>query len=222
MKELSNGIFVEEIGKKKIFLTKNLTEGNVYGEKLFENGKYRAIEPMQSKLGALLTKTNGKVILNVKKGNFILYLGASTGTTVSHFSDIVEINGGVFAVESSPRVIRELVFLCEKRKNIAPILSDANHPEEYKDKVMKCDFLYQDVSQKNQVEIFVKNARMFLKKDSYCVLMLKARSINVAKEPKKIFEETEKKLKENGIKVLDKILLEPYQKDHCAFVCKVF
>ncbi|MEK6858186.1 MAG: fibrillarin-like rRNA/tRNA 2'-O-methyltransferase, partial [Nanoarchaeota archaeon] len=145
MRELANGVFIEDVGKKSLFLTKNLVVGeSVYGERIWQK-EYRVIEPMQSKLGALLAKTNGKVVLDVKKGSFVLYLGASTGTTVSHFSDIVGNEGGVFAVELSPRVMRDLVFLCDKRKNIAPILESANHPEEYADKVMKVDFLYQDV-----------------------------------------------------------------------------
>ena len=89
MRELANGVFIEDVGKKSLFLTKNLVVGeSVYGERIWQK-EYRVIEPMQSKLGALLAKTNGKVVLDVKKGSFVLYLGASTGTTVSHFSDIV-------------------------------------------------------------------------------------------------------------------------------------
>jgi fibrillarin-like pre-rRNA processing protein len=221
MKELKNEIFVEDVGKKSLFLTKNLIIGeNVYGERIWQKGEYRVIEPLQSKLGALLAKTNGKVVLDVKKEDFVLYLGASTGTTVSHFSDIVGNEGGVFAVESSPRVMRDLVFLCEKRKNIAPILASANHPEEYKDTVMKVDFLYQDVSQKNQVEMFLKNVNLFLKKGSQCAIAIKAFSIDVSKKPEEVFKDCEKKLIAGGLKIIDKVILEPYHKGHCMFICK--
>lgn len=217
MKELSNGIFVEEIGKKKIFLTKNLIpRESVYGERLI--GEYRVIEQSKSKLGALLAKTNGKTVLDVKNGSIVLYLGASTGTTVSHFSDIVGNEGGIFAIEIAPRVMRELVFLAEERKNIAPILADANHPEEYKDKIMRVDLLYQDVSQKNQVEIFLKNSKMFLKKEGTAIICLKAKSISSVKEPKTVYEESEMVISKE-LKIIDKISIEQYHKGHCVFVC---
>ena len=219
MRELANGIFVEDVGKKSLFLTKNLVVGeNVYGERIWQK-EYRVIEPMQSKLGALLTKTNGKVVLDVKKESFVLYLGASTGTTVSHFSDIVGEKGGVFAVESSPRVMRDLMFLCEKRKNISPILESANHPEEYAEKIMKVDFLYQDISQKNQVEIFLKNAKLFLKKGNQCAIAIKAFSIDITRKPEEVFKECEKKLISGGLKIFDRVILEPYHKGHCMMVC---
>ena len=51
-------------------------------------------------------------------------------------------------------------------------------------------------------------------------MMIKARSIDVTKNPKKIFKEEESKLKTGGFRVLEKINLEPYEKDHLAIVCE--
>ena len=50
------------------------------------------------------------------------------------------------------------------------------------------------------------------------ILMIKARSIDVVQKPKKIFKEEERKLREKGFKIIEKVKLEPYEKDHIAFV----
>ena len=106
----------------------------------------------------------------MRKDNIILYLGAASGTTVSHVSDIVGADGFIFALDFAPRVVRDLVYVCEKRKNITPLLENAHHPEEYKDRVTKVDVLYQDIAQRDQVEIFLKNIEAFLKKGGYALL----------------------------------------------------
>ena len=38
------------------------------------------------------------------------------------------------------------------------------------------------------------------------------------KKPNKIFKDEDKKIKENGYSILEKIKLEPYEKDHIAFL----
>lgn len=214
------GVFELRKGKRKFLLTKNLVPGvSVYGEKLVkdEDIEYREWKPNKSKLAASILK--GIKQVNLKPGHVVLYLGASTGTTVSHVSDIISESGFVFALDSAPRVLRELVFLCEQRLNIAPILADANQPDAYKDKVPQVDWLYQDIAQKNQVDIFLKNVDLFLKPDHFALLAVKARSIDVTKDPSVLFDEVKKKL-EKSLSITDKVLLNPYQKDHCLFVCK--
>ena len=81
--------------------TKNLNPGtSVYGEELIqEDVEYRIWNPRRSKLAAALL--NGLKNLELDDASKVLYLGASTGTTVSHISDIV-INGRIYAVEFSP------------------------------------------------------------------------------------------------------------------------
>lgn len=200
--------------------TKNLVPGRtVYGERLIkeENIEYREWDARRSKLAAAILKGINNPI---KKGDVILYLGAATGTTASHVSDIVDKNGFVFALDFAPRVVRDLVYVCEERKNMAPLLEDANHPENYKDKITKVDVVYQDIAQKNQIEIFFKNIDLFLKKGGYAIIAVKARSIDVTKNPKVIFNEVEKELKKR-LKIIGERNLEPFQRDHCLFVCKM-
>jgi fibrillarin-like pre-rRNA processing protein len=214
------GIFELRKGKKKLLLTKNLVPGfSVYGEKLIKdnNIEYREWNPNKSKLAAAILK--GIHQINLKPDTVVLYLGASTGTTASHVSDILGKGGFVFALDSAPRVVRELVFLCEQRPNMAPILADANQPDTYKDKITPVDWLYQDIAQKNQVGIFLKNIDLFLKSGHFALFAVKARSIDVTKEPSFVFDEVQKQL-EKAVIIADKVLLNPYQKDHCLFVCK--
>ncbi|MBW3018192.1 fibrillarin-like rRNA/tRNA 2'-O-methyltransferase [Candidatus Woesearchaeota archaeon] len=215
-----SNVFELRRGKKHFLLTKNLVPGvSVYGERLVKDNdtEYREWNPNKSKLAAAILKGIHQV--NLKQGSVVLYLGASTGTTVSHVSDIVGKEGFVFALDSAPRVVRELVFLCEERPNIAPILADANQPGAYKERVAGVEWLYQDISQKHQVDIFLKNADMFLKPGCFALLAVKARSIDVTKDPSVLFDEVKKKLEEK-MKIVDKVLLAPFQKDHCLFVCK--
>ncbi|WP_276956045.1 fibrillarin-like rRNA/tRNA 2'-O-methyltransferase [Methanobrevibacter woesei] len=198
--------------------TENLVVGtSVYGEQLIKSDdkEYRLWNPTRSKLAASLL--NGMEKLDIPENSKVLYLGASTGTTVSHISDIIK-DGLIYAVEFSPVTAKKLVRLANQRTNIAPILGDATKPKEYLNIVEKVDLVYCDVAQPTQTELFVKNMNIFAKEDGKGLLMLKARSIDVVQKPKKIFKEEEKKLKEKGFTVLEKIKLEPYEKDHIAFL----
>ena len=198
--------------------TENLVVGtSVYGEQLIKSDdkEYRIWNPTRSKLAASLL--NGMEKLDIPEKSKVLYLGASTGTTVSHISDIIK-DGLIYAVEFSPVTAKKLVRLANQRTNIAPILGDATKPKEYLNIVEKVDLVYCDVAQPTQTELFVKNMNIFAKEDGKGLLMLKARSIDVVQKPKKIFKEEEKKLKEKGFTVLEKIKLEPYEKDHIAFL----
>ena len=197
--------------------TKNLTPGiSVYGEELInEDEEYRIWNPRRSKLAAALL--NGLKDLELEDTSKVLYLGASTGTTVSHISDIV-INGKIYAIEFSPTTAKKLVQLSRQRINIAPILGDATKPKAYMNIIEKVDLIYCDVAQPTQSELFMKNMNLFSKDEGLGLLMIKARSIDVVQKPKKIFKEQEKKLKEKGFKIIEKVKLEPYEKDHIAFL----
>ena len=197
--------------------TKNLTPGtSVYGEELIqEDDEYRIWNPRRSKLAAALL--NGLENLEIQDTSKVLYLGASTGTTVSHISDIVT-DGRVYAVEFSPTTAKKLVQLSRQRLNIAPILGDATKPKEYLNIVEKVDLVYCDVAQPTQTELFMKNMNLFLKEDGMGMITIKARSIDVVQKPKKIFKQEEKKLIEKGFKIVDKVKLEPYEKDHIALI----
>lgn len=197
--------------------TRNLTPGiSVYGEELIcEDVEYRLWNPRRSKLAAAIL--NGLKNLDIKNNDKVLYLGASTGTTVSHISDIA-YEGKVYAVEFSPVTAKKLTRLSRQRPNIYPILGDATKPREYMNLVEKVDVLYCDVAQPTQSELFMKNMNLFAKDDALGMITLKARSIDVIQKPKKIFKQEETKMKEKGFKIIEKIKLEPYEKDHMAFV----
>ncbi|MEE3490227.1 MAG: fibrillarin-like rRNA/tRNA 2'-O-methyltransferase [Methanobrevibacter sp.] len=197
--------------------TRNLCPGtSVYGEELISEGEeYRIWNPRRSKLAAALL--NGLENLELDEASKVLYLGASTGTTVSHISDIV-IDGKIYAVEFSPTTAKKLVQLSRQRLNIAPILGDATKPKGYLNLVEKTDLVYCDVAQPTQTELFMRNMNLFAKDDGVGLLMIKARSIDVVQKPKKIFKLQEQKLKEKGFKIIEKVKLEPYEKDHIEFL----
>lgn len=200
--------------------TVNLTPGKkVYDERLVSDKgvEYREWNPRRSKLAAAILKGSSNIF--IRKGDVVLYLGCSYGTTPSHVSDIVGKEGFVFALDFAPRVMRDMVFVAEDRKNIAPILGDANRPDSYMGRVSSVDVVYQDIAQKNQVDIFLKNVNLFLKKGGYCLLAVKARSVDVTKKPKEIFAAVKQRL-EKELTIIDYRDLEPYEMDHCMFVCK--
>ena len=200
--------------------TDNLNKGiKVYGERLVEikDKEYRIWDPRRSKLGAAIL--NGLNMFPFKEDSKVLYLGASAGTTPSHISDISK-DGLIYCVEFSPRMMRDLVEVCNQRRNLIPILDDATKPKNYLNLLQKVDVVYSDVAQPKQSELFMDNMRLFSKGDGIGILMIKARSIDVTRAPKKIFKEEESKLKTSGLNVIEKINLEPYEKDHMAFVCE--
>ena len=210
---------VYEDYKKRLY-TVSLTPGKkVYDERLVkEKGmEFREWNARRSKLAAAILKGCQNIFM--RKGDVVLYLGCSYGTTPSHVSDIVGKEGFVFALDFAPRVMRDMVFVCEDRKNIAPILGDANKPKSYADKVCMVDIVYQDIAQRNQVDIFLKNFNLFLKKGGYGLLAVKARSVDVTKKPKQIFAEVKQRL-EKEVTIVDYRTLDPYELDHCMFICK--
>lgn len=201
--------------------TKNLTSGiSVYGEKLikFEGVEYREWNAFRSKLAGAILK--GIKFNPVKKGIKVLYLGAASGTTISHVSDIIELEGKAYGVEFSPRVIRELLLVAEHRPNIFPILADARFPQFYKSLVEDVDVLYVDIAQPDQTDIAIFNAQFFLRSNGYMLLAIKARSIDVTKEPTEIYKEEVNKLKSNGFEIEDIVQLDPYDKDHAMVLAR--
>ncbi len=204
MNQIFDGVYKE--GRN--IATKNKFKGNtVYGEKIIseKGNEYRLWDPERSKLAAAIQ--NGLRNWTIKKDYNVLYLGASSGTTSSHVSDISNL---VFAVEISKRMMRNLIQISEIRTNIIPVLADALKPETYMDRILSVDFIYQDVAQPNQAEILNKNVEIF--KPKFAMLAIKARSIDVLKNPSQIFKREIAKLK--NFEVLEIIKLYPYDKDH--------
>lgn len=214
-KQVFPGVFEIE----RSFATLNLDKGRlVYKERIVksEGAEYRVWDPYRSKLCAALKK--GLKTFPFDKGSKILYLGASTGTTVSHLSDIVGQDGEIFAVEIAHQVMRSLLSLTERRENIIPIHADARQPQEYSE-VGQVDSLYQDVAQPDQEDILMKNAAKFLKKGGIAMICIKSQSIDVTRKPDEVFEVVVKKL-ESMFDVVEKMKLEPFDKDHLFVVLK--
>jgi len=212
--------WIKSEGQKKL-ATENLVPGNqVYKEKLIikKGIEYRLWDPFRSKLAASVM--NDLEDFPFENKTSVLYLGASTGTTVSHISDIVGPNGIVFAVEHASRVARDFLDrVAAYRKNVMPILQDARKPKEYFSVFGKVDVVYVDIAQPDQTEIAIKNCEMFLKKGGYFFLVIKTRSIDVTKAPKRIVEEEIEKLKEK-FEILQSIDLHPYDKDHAMVISR--
>ncbi|MBU0472304.1 MAG: fibrillarin-like rRNA/tRNA 2'-O-methyltransferase [Nanoarchaeota archaeon] len=218
MKLLNNkfpNIFIE----KNSLYTKSVDKKTFFDEKTFVNNNifFREWDPKRSKLAAGLMK--GLSQIGLKEGSIVLYLGASHGYTPSFISDIISNNGFMFCVEFSPEVARDLVTICEAKKNMVPILADANHPEIYKELLTEVDIVYQDIAQKNQVQIFLRNCDAYLKKEGFGLLAIKARSIDVTKKPRDIYQQVRSEL-EKYITIVDYRELEPFEKDHAIFVVK--
>ncbi|VVC00285.1 Fibrillarin-like rRNA/tRNA 2'-O-methyltransferase [uncultured archaeon] len=217
-KQVFEGVY--EVGQN--IATINLTPGsNVYGEELVKmDGKeYRIWNPFRSKVGAAIKK--GIKEMHIGQGSKALYLGAAEGTTISHLSDIVGPEGMIFGVDISARSMRKFIYLCEKRPNLVPILADANQPMTYKEHIsnFSIDVLFQDVSQRNQAEIFLRNARAYLKREGYGYLSVKVRSISHSERAEKIVEDEVSRLR-NEFEILQVIPLEPFEKEHAMVVCK--
>jgi fibrillarin-like pre-rRNA processing protein len=187
----------------------------VYGEKLVREGEaeYRLWDLHRSKLAAAIHK--GLKEMPIAPGSVVLYLGASTGTTPSHVSDIVGKEGAVYCVEFAQRSMRELLSVCERRENMLPIMGDARAPQEYAEMLggTKVDVIYQDVAQPDQADIFIKNSKMFLKRGGWGMIAIKSQSIDVARQPKKVFEEFVAQVG-SEIEVRDQIDLAPYDLEH--------
>ncbi len=214
--QLYRNVYVVELedGSSRL-ATKNLVPGRkVYDEWLFKHNdiEYREWNAYRSKLAAALLK--GIKELLILPGYKVLYLGAGSGTTASHVSDIVDLTGRVYAVEFAPRVMRELITVAEERKNLIPILADARFPQKYRYIVDLVDVIYADVAQPDQANLVALNARYFLRDNGYLYLAIKARSIDVTKEPDEVYRREIDTLRRNNFEIIDVVHLDPFDKDH--------
>jgi len=217
--EDKQNIFWFQIDGEKKLATENLVPKNqVYNEKLvkIKGTEYRIWNPFRSKLAA--TIMNGLRDFPFMQKSSVLYLGVSTGTTISHISDIVGQNGIIFGVEHTSRVARDFLDrVASHRKNIIPIIQDARKPQEYFSVFKKVDVVYVDIAQPDQTDIAIANCKMYLKSNGYLFLVIKTRSIDVTKDPKKVVSNEIKKL-ESLFEIKQIINLHPYDKDHVIVI----
>jgi len=216
-----DGIKWITVGGQKNIATLNLVKGDaVYGEKLISSDgeEYRLWDPFRSKLAGALKK--GLKKMPIKRGSKVLYLGASTGTTVSHVSDIIGNSGVVFAVEPAARVVRELIEnVASKRKNVIPINEDARRPKSFFSVFGKVNVVYCDIAQPDQTEIAMANCDAYLEKGWIMLLVVKTQSIDVTRDPSAVVAQEAKKLEARGFRIEQILNLEPFDKDHAMIYC---
>lgn len=175
--------------------------------------EYRVWNPFRSKLAAGVL--GGLDDLYMKPGSRVLYLGAASGTSVSHVSDIVGPTGVVYAVEFSHRSGRDLIGMATKRPNVIPIIEDARHPLKYRMLVGMVDCVFADVAQPDQARIVALNAHLFLKQGGGILVSVKANCIDSTKPAAQVFAMEVNKLRSERIKPKEQLTLEPFERDHC-------
>lgn len=216
------GVFIYR-GAEDALVTLNMVPGvSVYGEKrvtVVENGEkqeYRTWNPFRSKLAAAIL--GGVDQIHIKPKSKVLYLGAASGTTVSHVSDIIGPDGLVYAVEFSHRAGRDLVNVAKKRTNIIPVLEDARHPLKYRMLIGMVDVIFADVAQPDQSRIVALNAHTFLRNGGHFLISIKANCIDSTASAEAVFASEVKKLQQENLKPQEQLTLEPYERDHAVVV----
>jgi len=207
-----------------LLVTKNLVPGeSVYGEKRISiegpddtKTEYRVWNPFRSKLAAGVL--GGVDVMPIAPGKKVLYLGAASGTSVSHVADIVGPQGLVYAVEFSHRSGRDLINMAKKRTNVIPIIEDARHPNKYRMLVGMVDVIFSDVAQPDQARIVGLNASHFLRNGGYVVISIKASCVDSTVDPSVVYQWEIKKLQEQKVKPKEMLTLEPYERGHALAV----
>ncbi len=179
--------------------TKNLIPGRkTIDEKLIIIGgdEYREWDPYRSKLAAL--------ILEEPMTNLFLD----------------KLNKGIiYGVEFAERSIRQLIQNCKDRKNVIPILGDANFPEDYGHNIFTAiDLIYQDVAQPNQAEIAIKNAEYYLKKDGILIIAIKSQSIDSISKSEKVYAQEKHYIEEKGYRIIKSVNIHKYASNHIILI----
>ncbi|WP_135822602.1 fibrillarin-like rRNA/tRNA 2'-O-methyltransferase [Halostella litorea] len=183
----------------------------VYGEPT--DGDWRLWDARRSKLGAMLEEG---MDVGLAGGDAVLYLGAASGTTVSHVADFA---GPTYAVEFAARPARDLLDVARARDRLFPLLKDARKPETYAHVVESgLDAIVQDVATRGQARVASENRR-FLADDGRLVAAVKARSEDVTGEPADVFDAVVAEL-EKTYEILETARLEPFHDDHLAVVAR--
>jgi rRNA 2'-O-methyltransferase fibrillarin len=164
--------------------------------------------PFRSKLCAAVA--GGADNIYMKPGSRVLYLGAASGTSVSHVADIVGPTGYVYAVEFSSRSGRDLITMASKRTNVVPIVEDARQPSRYRMIVPMVDVIFADVAQPDQARIVAMNANWFLKVGGGILISIKANCIDSTAPPAEVFAAEVQKMRAEAIKPKFQLTLGMY------------
>jgi len=186
----------------------------VYGERWTEvlGHRYRLFEPGRSKLAAAIVR--GWVGDLPAPGERWLYLGAATGTTVSHVADMVGPEGRVYAVERSIRPFARLLTLADRWPNLRPILADARGPLSYASLVPPVDGVYVDIAQVDQLAIAMANASLLASGEgSRLLIALKTASMGRLLSANAHRQSAERTLSASTA-LVPSVSLEPFHKAH--------
>ena len=179
-----------------------------------QTNELREWDPFRSKVAAGIKKD---LFLEIKENDDVLYLGAAEGYTVSFISDILD-KGNIYAIDISAYSMQNLLLKANEKKNIIPILADCNKIEEYKDFIKEVDIIIQDIAQKNQVEILIKNSDEFLKKEGYVLLSLKLSAISQKNIKEK--KEDQISLLKSKFRIIKQKRLDPFEKKHVLILAQ--
>ena len=193
----------------------------------FRGVEHRRWDPNRSKLGAGLLRTrNEPSQLLPQQGSTVLYLGAGHGTTISHLHDHLcgsknRFGGRLVAVDLAPRCLRDLTHLAEHRPGLVPVLGDARKFDAWGVLIpSRVNWLFQDVAQAGQVEIFLSAVRRFLSKDGIGLLSLKAASERHSEGgDEDIFAKAIDQLS-SEVELLEHINLTGFEDQHALFVIR--
>lgn len=214
-------VFISGVQERLKLYTKNLDLGKrIYGERLYtyKGTEFREWDPFRSKLAALILENP---ITNFLSENIkCLYLGASSGTTISHLSDVIN-TGIIYGVEFAERSMRQLIQNISNRKNIIPILGDARFPDNYAKYIFThVDLIYQDVAQPQQAEIALKNCNYYLKDDGILILVIKSQSIDSIQKSEITYAQEKRVLEKAGYKILESINIHKHASNHIILLAK--
>ncbi|MBL20883.1 MAG: hypothetical protein CMB42_03330 [Euryarchaeota archaeon] len=212
--------------------TRNAVKGiSVHGEKRKKDGRneWRKWDARRSKVAAMLIRAKSDPSgLIPDPGSLCIYLGASSGSTVSHLHDHVcgagnHHSGKIIAIDISPRMMRDLVVLCDKRPGLVPVLGDARSPNSITPLLSrKADWLFQDLSMADQMRTFIKCTRIMLSKGGLGIISLKAASERwTFKSDEDLFTESERVVRESEhLEFLERIDLKGLEEQHIVIVAR--
>ena len=202
--------------------SRNAVKGvSLRGERLKREGKkeWRQWNPRASKLGAGLLKASERGLLP-EPGTTCLYLGSGHGTTISHLHDHLcaaknHLGGTIVAVDISARCIRDLLKLSKTRPGIIPVLGDCRQSGNISPFLTsKVPWLFQDVSQAGQVEMFIHSCRQFLADEGTGILSLKSAS---ERDTSGAFGHAQQSLLDAGFTLVERIDLSGWEDQHVLF-----
>jgi rRNA 2'-O-methyltransferase fibrillarin len=206
---------VSVYGEKRISAETEVTDEE--GNKTTDKIEYRYWNPFRSKLGAAVIL--GIENTYIKPGDTVLYLGAASGTSVSHVADMVGENGLVIAVEFAERPGVDLLNMCSKRSRVVPVIMDARKPDLYRQLVPgMVDCIFCDVAQPDPVRIVALNASRYLKLGGGCLITIKASCIDSTIDPDKVYADQVNVCRQSGIKPKEQLDLGQFQRGHAMII----